>query len=135
LARLSLGHSDPGTVYRTLNIMEDDGLVHSTWERSAEGRRRRRYEITLAGSHLLDAWAGELSGMRDMIVDFIGRYEANHRAFDSVPATPSQGPVPPARDEEESSAAGGGRPIRRPFAYAGAGGDLRRPKSPGAGSQ
>lgn len=78
LAPLSLGHWDPGTVYRTLNTMEDDGLVRSTWERSAEGPRRRRYEITPQGSHVLDAWARELCGMRDLIIDFIERYEADH---------------------------------------------------------
>ena len=77
LAPFSLGHWDPGTVYRTLNTMEDDGLVRSTWERSAEGPRRRRYEITPAGTGVLDAWARELCGMRDMIVDFIERYEAD----------------------------------------------------------
>ncbi len=58
--------------------MEDDGLVRSTWERSAEGPRRRRYEITPAGSAVLDDWARELCGMRDMIIDFIDRYEADH---------------------------------------------------------
>jgi PadR family transcriptional regulator, regulatory protein PadR len=77
LAPFSLGHWDPGTVYRTLNTMEDDGLVRSTWERSAEGPRRRRYEITPAGSAVLDAWARELCGMRDMIIGFIERYEAD----------------------------------------------------------
>ncbi len=77
LAPLSFGHWDPGTVYRTLNTMEDDGLVRSTWERSAEGPRRRRYEITPAGSTVLDDWARELCGMRDMIIDFIDRYEAD----------------------------------------------------------
>jgi PadR family transcriptional regulator PadR len=77
LAPLSFGHWDPGTVYRTLNQMEDDGLVHSTWERSAEGPRRRRYEITPAGSVVLGDWARELCGMRDMIIDFIERYETD----------------------------------------------------------
>ena len=78
LAPLSRGHTDPGTVYRTLNTMEDDGLVRSTWEKSAEGPRRRRYEITNAGNDVLDALARELCGMRDMVVDFIERYEADH---------------------------------------------------------
>ncbi len=78
LEPLSLGHWDPGTVYRTLNTMEDDGLVRSTWERSQEGPRRRRYEITPAGSAVLDDWARELCGMRDVIIDFIDRYEADH---------------------------------------------------------
>ena len=81
LEPLSPGHWDPGTVYRTLNVMEDDGLVHSTWERSAEGPRRRRYEITDGGRVALDSWARELCGMRDNIVDFINRYEHDHAAL------------------------------------------------------
>lgn len=85
LAPLSMGSWDPGTVYRTLNTMEDDGLVHSTWERSAEGPRRRRYEITRDGSAVLDAWARELCGMRDRIVDFIDRYEADHLPHEALP--------------------------------------------------
>ncbi len=76
LEPLSLGHWDPGTVYRTLNTMEDDGLVRSTWERSLEGPRRRRYEITPAGRVVLEDWARELCGMRDVIINFIDRYRA-----------------------------------------------------------
>ncbi|MEO8897939.1 MAG: helix-turn-helix transcriptional regulator [Candidatus Dormibacter sp.] len=110
LTRLSLAHCDPGTVYRTLNVLEDDGLVQSTWERSAEGRRRRRYEITPAGSHLLDAWARDLCGMRDTIVDFIDRYEANHGGQETVPG-PSHGRIPRARGAEASRVPEGARPI------------------------
>ena len=88
LEPLSLGHWDPGTVYRTLNTMEDDGLVRSTWERSAEGPRRRRYEITGDGSRVLDAWARELCGMRNSIIEFIDRYEAEHHDHAPLPAMP-----------------------------------------------
>ncbi len=88
LAPLSLAHWDPGTVYRTLNTMEDDGLVRSTWERSAEGPRRRRYEITPAGSSVLDAWARELCGMRNMIIEFLERYESDRGDHPPLPAMP-----------------------------------------------
>jgi PadR family transcriptional regulator, regulatory protein PadR len=98
LAPLSLGsHWDPGTVYRTLNTMEDDGLVSSTWERSAEGPRRRRYEITPAGTSVLDDWARELCGMRDMIIDFIDRYEVDHHERSPLTALPPIAPARPAR--------------------------------------
>lgn len=82
LEPLGTGHWDPGTVYRTLNLMEDDGLVRSTWERSVEGPRRRRYEITDEGRVALDSWARELCGMRDSIVDFIARYQTEHEAHE-----------------------------------------------------
>ncbi len=47
---------DQGTVYRALNTMEDEGLLRSTWERSAGGRSRRRYELTEAGTDVVDSY-------------------------------------------------------------------------------
>ena len=76
LTSLSPVHWDPGTVYRALNAMEDDRLVASTWERSVEGPRRRRYEITDAGRGDLGAWARELGAVRNTLIAFLGRYEA-----------------------------------------------------------
>ncbi len=40
---------------------------------------------------MLDAWAQELCGMRDMIVDFIDGYEADHleQALAGRPGVPS----------------------------------------------
>jgi DNA-binding PadR family transcriptional regulator len=74
LAPMSPSPWDMGSVYRALNTMEDDGLVASSWERSAEGPRRRRYDITRAGRAVLDALAYEMSGLRDLIVEFLERY-------------------------------------------------------------
>jgi PadR family transcriptional regulator, regulatory protein PadR len=74
LAPMSPKPWDMGTVYRALNNMEEDGLVASSWERSAEGPRRRRYDITGAGRAALDVLAYEMSGMRDLIVEFLARY-------------------------------------------------------------
>jgi PadR family transcriptional regulator, regulatory protein PadR len=47
---------DQGTVYRALNTMEDEGLLRSTWERTAGGRSRRRYELTEAGADVVDSY-------------------------------------------------------------------------------
>jgi PadR family transcriptional regulator PadR len=88
LAQLSPSPWDQGTVYRTLNLMEDDGLVRSTWERSAEGPRRRRYEITPSGTTVLDRWARELCGLRNTILEFIERYESDHQDHEPLPAIP-----------------------------------------------
>ena len=49
---------DLGTVYRSLNTMEAEGLLHSTWERTAGGRSRRRYELNDAGLDMIDAYVG-----------------------------------------------------------------------------
>jgi poly-beta-hydroxybutyrate-responsive repressor len=85
LAPLSASPWDQGTVYRTLNTMEDDGVVASSWERSAEGPRRRRYRITREGRLVLDQLARELSGVRNLIAGFLERYQ--HDLFARVSTT------------------------------------------------
>jgi PadR family transcriptional regulator, regulatory protein PadR len=47
---------DRGTVYRALNTMEADGLLRSTWECTAGGRRRRRYALSESGLAVLDSY-------------------------------------------------------------------------------
>jgi DNA-binding PadR family transcriptional regulator len=66
-----------GTVYRALNNMEDEELVISSWERSAEGPRRRRYDITQSGRAALELLADEMSGTRDVIGGFLERYQVD----------------------------------------------------------
>jgi PadR family transcriptional regulator PadR len=53
---------NPGSVYRTLRRMENEGLCSSEWDvlRAEEGGpppRRRMYAITDAGEAYLEAWA------------------------------------------------------------------------------
>jgi poly-beta-hydroxybutyrate-responsive repressor len=74
LAPISLKPWDMGTVYRALNNMEEEGLIASSWERSAEGPRRRRYDVTDSGRLALGLLADEMSGTRDVIGDFLERY-------------------------------------------------------------
>jgi PadR family transcriptional regulator PadR len=50
---------NPGSVYRTLRRMENEGLCRSQWDvRAEEGSSpRRMYAITDAGEAYLEAWA------------------------------------------------------------------------------
>ena len=51
---------NPGSVYRTLRRMENEGLCSSVWDdvRAEEGGpARRMYAITDAGEAYLEAWA------------------------------------------------------------------------------
>lgn len=100
LEPLKAGRWDPGTVYRTLNTMEDDALVHSTWERSAEGPRRRRYDITPAGRDVLDSWADALGDLSNTIIDFIARYEADRHDDVDLAGTSAPAPAREARGDE-----------------------------------
>jgi len=50
---------NPGTLYRTLRQMENEGLCKSEWETSTSegGPARRMYSITGTGEAHLDSWA------------------------------------------------------------------------------
>lgn len=77
LAPISAKPWDMGTVYRALNNMEEESLVVSSWEKSAEGPRRRRYDITESGRAALELLAYEMSGTRDVIGGFLDRYQVD----------------------------------------------------------
>ena len=50
---------NPGTLYRTLRQMENEGLCESEWETSNGGGppTRRVYSVTESGEARLDSWA------------------------------------------------------------------------------
>ncbi len=77
LARLSsVGPTgfDLGALYRVLRMMEDDGLVASSWEDSAVGPDRRVYRITDRGRQTLDAEAEALADVYQHMATFIRRF-------------------------------------------------------------
>ena len=51
---------NPGTMYRTLREMEENGVVKSKWETAKGGPARRVYSITDAGEAYLQFWAKSL---------------------------------------------------------------------------
>ena len=52
---------NPGTLYRTLRQMENEGLCQSSWDTTnGRGPARRMYTITDAGEAYLDFWAKAL---------------------------------------------------------------------------
>ena len=48
---------NPGTLYRTLRKMENEGLCETTWETSNGGPACRVYSVTDAGEGYLEDWA------------------------------------------------------------------------------
>jgi poly-beta-hydroxybutyrate-responsive repressor len=64
---------NPGTMYRTLRHMEENGVVKSKWETSKGGPARRMYSITEAGEAYLEFWAKSLE-----------QYQRNMDAFFSL---------------------------------------------------
>ena len=66
---------DPGTLYRTLRSLEEDGLVRSAWETGDAGPARRVYELTDQGIEYLHAWAASIRGTRAQLDRFLADYE------------------------------------------------------------
>jgi PadR family transcriptional regulator, regulatory protein PadR len=69
---------NPGSVYRTLRQMENEGLCQSEWETpsaAAEGGPlRRMYAITEAGEAYLAAWAEACKNYQRLMDEFARVY-------------------------------------------------------------
>lgn len=66
---------DPGNLYRILRQLEEDGLVHSTWDTDNPGPARRVYQITSAGLDYLHLLAVEIQDTSRRLDDFLSEYE------------------------------------------------------------
>ena len=64
---------NPGTVYRTLRQMENNGDIESTLDTTKNGPARRMYSITEAGEAYLELWMASLE-----------QYQRNTDAFLSL---------------------------------------------------
>ena len=67
---------DPGLLYRTLRLMEDEGFVTSAWDTEGNGPARRLYEVTGEGVEFLHAWAATIRQTRDSLEQFLTGYKA-----------------------------------------------------------
>ncbi len=65
---------DPGTLYRTLRALEEDGLVRSTWDTGGAGPACRVYELTEQGIEFLHAWAVSIRATRAQLDRFLAGY-------------------------------------------------------------
>lgn len=58
-------------IYRFLKVMEERGLVASSWDLEQRGPARRRYEITPDGKRCLALWVETLQRYRDRVNDLL----------------------------------------------------------------
>jgi DNA-binding PadR family transcriptional regulator len=80
---------DLGTVYRSRNTMEAEGLLHSMWERTAGGRSRRRYELSEPGLDMIDAYVAPVEQLRTVATEFLDMRRArNSRSPSEVAEQP-----------------------------------------------
>lgn len=66
---------DPGTVYRNLRRMEEEGLVSSSWVTDGPGPAKRLYKVTSQAAELLDGWAVDVQKSIDRLENFLRRYK------------------------------------------------------------
>lgn len=66
--------SDRAVVYRTLRVLEREGLVKSTWEESDAGPARRTYALTASGERMLAAWAATFGRSARMLDAYLERF-------------------------------------------------------------
>ena len=100
---------DLGTVYRSLNTMESEGLLHSSWERTAGGRSRRRYVLSESGLDMVDAYVAPVEQLRSVAQEFLAMRKGGGSSR------------PPIGESPEGDSTEPGRPsVRRPDAFTGA---------------
>jgi DNA-binding PadR family transcriptional regulator len=58
---------DPTGVYRTLRLMEEEGMLAAAWDLADSGPARRRYRMTKAGKSCLATWIKTLEDYRASI--------------------------------------------------------------------
>jgi len=76
LADFGLDFLDPTVVYRALRDMEDQGWVTSNWnEDETQGPPRRVYSLTRLGEGVLSCCGDQIQATRDVIENFLTRYE------------------------------------------------------------
>jgi len=79
IERLSQGEhmpdTDSGFLYRTLRQLEEDGMVHSSWDTEGRGPARRLYQVTPEGTEYLHAWAASLRLRQQHLGYFLAEYE------------------------------------------------------------
>lgn len=80
LAPLGLGGIDRGFLYRTLRLMEADGLVASEWDPSPNGPARRIYRVTPPGAEWMAAAADTLREVDRLMAAWLTRYRRMLRA-------------------------------------------------------
>jgi PadR family transcriptional regulator PadR len=69
--------TDPGSLYRLLRSMEEDGFVKSNWDTSGGGAARRIYTVTDQGVEHLHDWTVSIRKTRQLLDKFLAEYETN----------------------------------------------------------
>lgn len=66
---------DPGSVYRYLRRLEDEGFLTSVWDTECPGPAKRSYTVTDCGKELLAAWVTSIRAQARRLSDFVALYD------------------------------------------------------------
>lgn len=67
---------DSTGIYRTLNVMEERGLLLSDWDTSSTGPAKKIYKITEEGRDCLKNWLQTLKKYQESILQILRDYES-----------------------------------------------------------
>ena len=76
LIELGVIQNDWGRLYRTLRMMEREGLLLSCWENSESGPCRRTYHLADKGDAELDRWVQSMTVAQGLVERFLVRYDS-----------------------------------------------------------
>jgi poly-beta-hydroxybutyrate-responsive repressor len=63
-------------LYRTLNVLEQNGFVTSQWDTKGSGPARKLYALTKEGEHHLQEWAQVLKKVSKSMSQFVRKVES-----------------------------------------------------------
>lgn len=70
---------DPGSIYRMLRSLEEEGIVSSSWDTNGSGPARRVYALTDQGTQYLQSWVMNLQKVRQNLDRFLTEYETHSK--------------------------------------------------------
>ena len=68
------GAVDVGSVYRVLRKLEKEGYVDSFWQEVPGRKKKRYYDITSQGMHLLEKWTERIKERKRALSKFVRIY-------------------------------------------------------------
>jgi PadR family transcriptional regulator PadR len=75
LSRFGLEGLHPSVIYRTLNDMEGQGWLSSSWdEQTTQGPPRRVYHLTALGNEILSSWIEDLERTQVHVTQLLEAY-------------------------------------------------------------
>lgn len=75
LSQFGFKNIDPGTLYRYLRDLEENGMLNSHWNTEGKGPAKRVYGITEGGYELLMSWGKSVADKRKILDFFLRELE------------------------------------------------------------